>query len=142
MWNEFKKFVMRGNVVDLAVGIIIGAAFTAIVQSLVNDIIMPPIGYILGDIDFSRIVITLQEATADQEAVVIRIGAFINAVIYFILVALAVFFVVKAVNTLQEQVAKDKDKPAPEPTEKDCPYCFTKIPIKATRCPHCTSELS
>lgn len=142
MFAEFKKFIMRGNVLDLAVGIIIGGAFTTIVKSLVDDIIMPPIGYLLGDIDFSKIVITLKDAVGEDPAVEIRVGLFINAVIYFLLVALAVFFVVKAVNALQDRVARGEEELPPDPTEKDCPHCFTKIPIKATRCPHCTSELA
>lgn len=138
MLKEFKEFAMRGNVVDMAVGIIIGAAFGKIVSSLVNDVIMPPIGMILGNVDFSDLAITLKAATAETEAVVIKYGVFINTVLDFIIVAFAIFMVIKQMNRLK------KTEPAPaaaEPTTKDCPKCFSAIPIKATRCPHCTSEI-
>jgi large conductance mechanosensitive channel len=145
MWNEFKKFAMRGNVVDMAVGIIIGVAFGAIVQSLVNDVIMPPIGLLLGRVDFSNLFIVLKEgATAEpyaslaaaQEAgaVTINVGMFINTVINFLIVAFAVFLLVRSINKLQRQ---EKE----EPTTKECPHCFSTISIKATRCAHCTAEL-
>jgi large conductance mechanosensitive channel len=145
MWKEFKEFIMRGSVIDLAVGIIIGAAFGAVVNSLVKDIIMPPIGLLLGKINFSDLFINLSGtpysslAAAQQAgAATINYGVFINTIINFIIVGLAIFFVVKAVNRLH--------KPAPAaataaPTTKECPYCFTEIPIKATRCPNCTSQL-
>lgn len=144
MWKEFKEFIMRGNVIDLAVGIIIGAAFGKIVTSLVNDIIMPPIGLLLGKVDFSNLFInlsgqpyaTLAEAK-DAGAATINYGLFINNVIDFLIVAVAVFLVVRAVNRLRR-----KPEAAPAvPTTKECPYCFTAIPIKATRCPNCTSQL-
>lgn len=144
MWKEFKEFIMRGNVIDLAVGIIIGAAFGKIVTSLVNDIIMPPIGLLLGKVDFSNLFInlsgqpyaTLAEAK-DAGAATINYGLFINNVIDFLIVAVAVFLVVRVVNRLRR-----KPEAAPAvPTTKECPYCFTAIPIKATRCPNCTSQL-
>lgn len=134
--NEFKKFAMRGNVIDMAVGIIIGAAFGKIVNSLVEDVLMPPIGLVLGRVDFSELKWVLTDDVA------IRYGAFINALISFLIVAFAVFLLIKAINTLQERmIAKDEAKEKAEPTTKVCPYCFSEISINATRCPHCTSEL-
>jgi len=134
--NEFKKFAMRGNVIDMAVGIIIGAAFGKIVNSLVEDVLMPPIGLVLGKVDFSDLKFVLTDDVA------IRYGAFINALISFLIVAFAVFLLIKAINTLQERMAaKEKAAEAAEPTVKRCPYCDSEISIKATRCPHCTSEL-
>ena len=149
MLQEFKKFAMRGNVVDMAVGIIIGGAFGTIVKSLVADVIMPPVGLLLGGVDFSNLFLTLKEGTAagpyatlaaaqEAGAVTVSYGLFLNAVISFLIVAFAVFLLIKGMNSLQK---KEEEAPA-EPTEKDCPHCFTAIPIKATRCPHCTSELS
>jgi large conductance mechanosensitive channel len=146
MLQEFKKFAMRGNVVDMAVGIIIGGAFGTIVKSLVNDVIMPPIGLLLGGVDFSDLFVTLKEgATAgpyaslaiaqEAGAVTIGYGLFINSVISFLIVAFAVFLLIKSINKLQAE------KPAADPTTKDCPYCVSSIPIAATRCPSCTSEL-
>jgi large conductance mechanosensitive channel len=144
MLKEFKKFAMRGNVVDLAIGIIIGAAFNQVVNSLVNDIIMPPIGLVLGRVDFTNLFISLtgqqyDSLAAAQEAgaATLNYGLFINALINFVIVAFAVFLLVRGMNRLQGQA---EEAPA-EPTTKDCPYCFTAIPVKATRCPHCTSEL-
>ncbi|MCQ2735142.1 MAG: large-conductance mechanosensitive channel protein MscL [Alphaproteobacteria bacterium] len=131
--NEFKKFAMRGNVLDMAVGIIIGAAFGKIVTSLVEDVIMPPIGWALGKVDFSDLAIDL------TEGVTIKYGAFINTVISFIIVAFAVFVLIKALNTLQAKMAKEEAAAAP--TTKKCPYCCSDIALEATRCPHCTSEL-
>ncbi len=147
--EEFKKFAMRGNVVDMAVGIIIGGAFGTIVKSLVDDVIMPPIGLLLGGVDFSDLFITLKEgatagpyatilAAKEAGAVTLNAGLFINSVISFTIVAFAVFMLIKGMNSLQ----KKEEAPPAEPTEKECPHCFTQIPIKATRCPHCTSELS
>ncbi len=132
-FNEFKKFAMRGNVMDMAVGIIIGAAFGKIVDSMVKDVIMPPIGLLLGKVDFSDLKIVLTDDVS------INYGMFINNVISFIIVAFAVFILIKAVNKLQEKMAKEEAVAAP--TTKKCPYCFTDIPLEATRCPHCTSEL-
>jgi large conductance mechanosensitive channel len=148
MMEEFKKFAMRGNVVDMAVGIIIGGAFGTIVKSLVSDVIMPPIGLLLGGVDFADIFITLKEgappgpyatvtAASEAGAVTLNLGLFINSLISFTIVAFAVFMLIKGMNSLQRK----QEEPPAEPTEKECPHCFTQIPIKATRCPHCTSEL-
>lgn len=148
MFKEFKEFAMRGNVVDMAVGIIIGGAFGTIVKSLVNDVIMPPIGLLLGGVDFSELFLVLKEgstpspyvALAEAQAagaVTINYGVFINSLISFIIVAFAVFMLIKSLNKLK----REEKAPAVEPTEKECPYCFTSIPIKASRCPHCTSEV-
>ena len=149
MFKEFKQFAMRGNVVDMAVGIIIGGAFGTIVKSLVSDVMMPPIGLLLGGVDFSDLFITLKEgATAGPYttlanaqaagAVTISYGLFLNAVISFMIVAFAVFLLIKAINKLQ----REKEQPAADPTTKECPHCFSTIAIKATRCPHCTSEIA
>ena len=140
---------MRGNVVDMAVGLIIGGAFGTIVKSLVSDVMMPPIGLMLGGVDFSDLFLTLKDgATAGPYAtlamaqkagaVTISYGVFINAVISFLIVAFAVFLLIKGLNKLQ----REKEQPAAEPTSKDCPFCYSSISIKATRCPNCTSELS
>ena len=138
--NEFKKFAMRGNVIDMAVGIIIGAAFGKIVDSLVKDVLMPPIGLLLGKVDFSDLKIVLTEG---ENPVSINYGLFINALISFIIVAFAVFILIKAINKLQERMTREEkaEEAAAEPTTKTCPYCCSDIPVKATRCPHCTSEL-
>ena len=137
MLKEFKEFAMRGNVVDMAVGIIIGAAFGKIVTSFVNDVIMPPIGMLLGSVDFSDLAITLKAASAEADAVVIRYGAFINTVLDFIIVAFAIFIVIRQMNKLK----KVEEAPVAAPTTRDCPKCFSAVPIKATRCPFCTSEI-
>lgn len=142
MWKEFKEFAVKGNVMDMAVGIILGAAFGKIVSSFVADVIMPPIGLLLGKMDFSELFInlsgkpvaTLAEAKAAGVAV-IRYGAFINTVIDFIIIAFAIFLVIQQLNRL-----KKAPQPAP-PNTKECPYCYSAIPLKATRCPQCTSEL-
>ncbi len=144
MWPEFKKFLIRGNVLDMAVGIIIGAAFTTVVKSLVDDIIMPPIGKLTGGVDFSNLFITLGSgnyaALADAKkagVATINYGLFLNNCITFLIVAFAVFMLVKAVSQLQKKEA------APAvPTEKECPLCRMKIPVAATRCGHCTAELA
>lgn len=138
--NEFKKFAMRGNVIDMAVGIIIGAAFGKIVDSLVKDVLMPPIGLLLGKVDFSDLKIGL---TSGEDPVTINYGLFINALISFIIVAFAVFLLIKAINTLQEKMLANEAKAEAkaEPTTKICPYCRSEISIDASRCPHCTSEL-
>ena len=137
MMKEFKQFAMRGNVVDMAVGIIIGGAFGKIVTSLVKDVIMPPVGVLLGNVDFSQLSITLREKTAEAEAVTISYGLFINTVLDFVIVAFCIFMVIKAMNRM-----KRKEEEAPkEPTTRDCPKCCSSIPIKATRCPNCTSDL-
>jgi large conductance mechanosensitive channel len=148
MLEEFKKFAMRGNVVDMAVGIIIGGAFGTIVKSLVADVIMPPVGLLLGGVDFSNLFITLKEGATvgpygtlaiaqEAGAVTISYGIFINAVISFLIVAFAVFLLIRGINKLQAE----EEEPAEEETEKECPYCLTSIAIKATRCANCTSEL-
>jgi large conductance mechanosensitive channel len=147
MFKEFKEFAIKGNVIDMAVGIIIGAAFGTIVNSLVQDVIMPPIGLLLGNVDFSNIFAVLKEgkvagpyaslaAAKSAGAITINFGVFVNTLISFIIVAFAVFLLVRTINKLRREEA-----PAAAPTTKDCIYCFSKIPIKATRCPNCTSEL-
>ena len=142
MLQEFKKFIMRGNVFDLAVGIIIGGAFGKIVTSFVNDILMPPIGALLGKVDFANLFIDLSgqkfaSLTAAQEAgtATINYGMFLNTILDFIIVALVIFLLIRQVNKLK------KEEPAAAPTTKACPYCKTDIPLAATRCPHCTSQL-
>lgn len=148
IFKEFKEFAMKGNVVDMAVGIIIGAAFGTIVKSLVDDVIMPPIGLLLGGVDFSDLFLVLKSgatpgpyasvaAAKSAGAVTMNIGVFINTVISFLIVAAAVFMLVKALNTLK------RTKPAPvgAPTTKECKFCCSTIPIKAVRCPNCTSQL-
>jgi large conductance mechanosensitive channel len=140
MLKEFKEFAMRGNVVDMAVGIIIGGAFGKIVTSIVNDVLMPPIGVMMGGVDFSSLGITVKQATVDAAgkatpAVVIGYGKFINNVIDFIIVAFCIFLMIKAMNALR------KPAPAAAPTTKDCPFCLSTIPLKASRCPNCTSEV-
>ncbi|MGF1628812.1 MAG: large conductance mechanosensitive channel protein MscL [Kiloniellaceae bacterium] len=144
MLKEFKEFAMRGNVLDMAIGIIIGAAFGKIVTSFVSDILMPPIGLLLGGVDFSNIFIVLSggdyaslEEAKTAGAATWNVGLFINTVIDFLIVAFAIFLVVKGVNNLKRREAV----PPPAPSEKSCPFCTTSIPIKAVRCPHCTSEL-
>ena len=128
--KEFRDFAIKGNAIDMAVGIVIGAAFGNIVSSLVKDIIMPPIGFVVGQLDFSALAFKLNDKTA------ISYGLFINSLINFMIVAFAIFMVVKQINRLK------KAPPPADPTTKDCPKCCTAIPIKATRCPHCTSELA
>ncbi len=143
-WAEFKKFLIRGNVLDMAVGIIIGAAFTTVVKSMVDDIIMPPIGKLTGGVDFSSLFLTLGPGdfktiaqAKDAGVATINYGLFLNNLITFVIVAFAVFMLVKAVSQLQR-----KEAPAPAPvTEKDCPFCAMKIPVAAKRCGHCTAEL-
>ncbi|MGX2039959.1 large-conductance mechanosensitive channel protein MscL [Methylocaldum sp. MU1018] len=147
MLREFKEFAMRGNVIDMAVGIIIGAAFGAIVTSLVDDVIMPPIGLLLGNVDFSNLYVVLKDgATAAGPyaslaeakkvgAVTINYGVFLNSVISFLIVAFAVFLLVRGANKLR------REEPAAAPATKECPYCLSAVALKATRCPHCTSEL-
>ena len=142
MFKEFKEFAMRGNVLDMAVGIIIGAAFGRIITSLVNDVIMPPIGLLLGKVDFSSLFINLTgtpyASLADAKkagAAVIGYGAFLNTVLDFVVVAFVIFLLIRQVNRL-------KREPAPAPaTTKECPYCLSVIPLKATRCGHCTAQL-
>jgi len=150
MLKEFKEFAMRGNVVDMAVGIIIGAAFGTIVKSLVADVIMPPIGLLLGNVDFANLFVTVQEgATAgpyatladakEAGAVTVNYGVFFNEIIGFIIVAFAVFLLIRNINRMKREEAKEE--PPAEPTTKDCPYCCSTVAIKARRCPNCTSQL-
>jgi large conductance mechanosensitive channel len=141
MLSDFKEFAMRGNVVDLAVGFVMGAAFGKITTSLVNDVIMPPIGSVLGKVDFSSLYVNLSEKTFPSLAAartagapIVAYGAFVNTIIDFVIVAFAMFLLVRQMNRLVS--------PAPAaPTDKDCPYCLSKIPLAATKCAHCTSEL-
>jgi len=148
MLKDFKEFAMRGNVVDMAVGIIIGAAFGTIVSSLVADVIMPPIGLLLGRVDFSNLFIVLKGGTApgpygtlaaarQAGAVTLNYGAFINTIISFVIIAFAVFLLIRGINKLRRQ----KEAPPAEPTTRACPYCLSTIPLKSTRCAYCTSEL-
>ena len=141
MLKEFKEFALRGNVMDLAVAVIMGAAFSPIVTSLVNDVIMPPIGLVFGEVDFKDMFIGLSKqsypslaAAKTAAAPVIAYGSFLNTIINFVIVAFAVFLLVKQVNRL-------KPAPAAAPTTKDCPHCLNAVPLQATRCGHCTSEL-
>ncbi len=144
MLKEFKEFAMRGNVMDMAIGIVIGAAFGKIVTSFVSDILMPPIGLLLGGVDFSNIFVVLGEgeyasleAAKEAGAATWNVGLFINTLIDFLIIAFAIFLVVKAINNLKR---KEEAAPPP-PSEKACPFCATNIPIKAMRCPNCTSQL-
>jgi len=144
MWKEFKEFALKGNAVDLAIGVIIGAAFGGIVTSLVNDVLMPPIGKVMGGVDFSNMFFVLGDgsfpslkAAKDAGAATINYGVFINMLINFLIVAFVLFMVVKAMNRMKHEA------PAPmsPPSEKECPQCAMSVPIKAKRCPHCTSSI-
>lgn len=149
MLREFKEFAIKGNVVDMAVGIIIGAAFTGVVQSLVKDVMMPPLGMLIGNMDFSSFFVVLKEGTvpppyatiaAAQQAgaVTLNYGVFINTLLSFLIVSFAVFLLIKYINKLR----RPQETPAPvTPSLKKCPYCILDIPVEASRCPHCTSEL-
>ena len=135
--KEFKTFAMRGNVVDLAVGIIMGAAFGKIVSSLVNDVIMPPIGALIGGVNFSNLMITIRSASEGAKSVTLNYGVFINTIIDFTIVALSVFLLIRALNAL-----KRKEETAPAaPSQRECPQCLMMIPIGAKRCGHCTASL-
>jgi large conductance mechanosensitive channel len=150
MFKEFKQFAMRGNVIDMAVGIVIGAAFGAIVSSFVADVLMPPIGLLLGHVDFGNLFLVLRQGAAaagpyeslaaakQAGAVTLNIGIFINTIISFLIIAFAIFLVVRSINRLK---AKQEARAA-APTTKECPFCFSAIPLKASRCPHCTSQLT
>jgi len=150
MFKDFKEFVMRGNVVDMAIGIVIGAAFGTIVKSFVDDVLMPPIGMLLGRVDFANLFIVLKEGTKAAGpygslaaakaagAVTLNWGIFINTIISFIIIAFAVFLVIKGINRMK----REKEAPPAEFATRECPFCFTTIAIKATRCPHCTSQLT
>jgi len=148
MLKEFKEFAMRGNVVDMAVGIIIGAAFGTIIGTLVSDVLMPPIGLILGNVDFANLFIVLKEgktvgpyatvaAAKGAGAVTLNYGLFLNTIVNFLIVAFAIFFLIRGMNSLK----KKGEAPAAAPTTKECPHCLSTIPLKAMRCGHCTSEL-
>jgi len=150
MWQDFKDFLKRGNVMDMAVGIVIGAAFSAIVKSLVDDIIMPPVGMILGGVDFTNIMTVLKPGdpagpyntladAKDAGAVVIAWGLFINALISFVIVAFVIFLLIRYYNKLQKE---PEPEPEAEPTTKECAYCHMEIPIAAVRCPYCTADLT
>ncbi len=143
MLNEFKKFAMKGNVIDMAVGIIIGGAFSGVVQSVVKDILMPPLGILIGNVDFSDIMITLKDATETSAAVTMNVGLFLNSVISFTILAFAVFLLVRNLNKLQEITSRKEAaaEAAAPPTTKECPKCMSTVHIKATKCPHCTSDL-
>ena len=147
MWKEFKEFAIKGNAIDLAVGVIIGAAFGGIINSLVKDILMPPIGLLTGGLDFSNKFLVLEDApgggvfntaaeAAKAGAVTLNYGNFVTLIINFVIVAFCIFLVVKAVNKMK------RPSPTAPPVAKDCPACAMSIPIKATRCPHCTTELA
>ena len=145
MLREFREFAMRGSVVDLAIGIIIGAAFGKIVTSFVSDILMPPIGLLLGQVAFSNLFINLSgktypsvAAAKEAGAPTLNYGLFINNILDFVIVAFAVFLLVRGINRLK---SKQPEAPAAAPTTKDCPYCLSTIPLKATRCPNCTSNI-
>jgi large conductance mechanosensitive channel len=148
MLKEFKQFALKGNVIDLAIGIIIGASFTSIVNSIVADIIMPPIGLLLGNVDFTNLFVVLREGEvaapyttlADAQAagaVTINYGLFINTLISFVIIALVLFFLIRSVNRLE----REEEAEPTEPTTKACPYCLSEVAIEATRCAFCTSEL-
>jgi len=146
MWKEFREFAMRGNVLDLAIGIIIGVAFGKIVSSFVSDILMPPVGLLLGNVDFSNLFINLSgqpyASLAEAKAAgapTLNYGVFLNAIIDFLIVAFAIFLLVRLINRLQRQ--QQEEQPT-TPTTKECSYCLTTIPLRATRCPYCTSELA
>jgi large conductance mechanosensitive channel len=149
MFKEFKEFIARGNVMDMAIGVIIGTAFGAIVKSLVSDIIMPPIGLLLGNVDFANLYVLLEKgdptgpyaSLVDAQAagaVTINYGVFIDTVISFLVIAFVVFLVIRNVNKLK----REEEAPPAEPTTKECPFCLSTIAIQASRCPHCTSELA
>ena len=148
MLKEFKEFAMKGNVVDMAVGIVIGVAFGAIVKSFVTDIIMPPIGILLGDVDFANLFIILKEGTEPPPypslaeatkagAITLNYGVFINTIISFLIIAFSVFIVIRHINKLR----REQEAPPSEPTTKECPHCFSTVSIKADRCAYCTSDL-
>lgn len=142
MWKEFREFALKGSMIDLAIGIIIGAAFGKVITSLVNDVIMPPIGLLLGKVDFSSLYLNLsgKDFASMQEAIdagapILKYGLFVNTLIEFFIIAFVIFIVVKNINNLRKKEVEV------EPETKECQYCLSSIPVKATRCPNCTSEL-
>jgi len=149
MLKEFREFAVRGNVIDMAVGIIIGGAFGTIVKSIVDDVIMPPIGLLLGNVDFSNLFVVLREGTTPgpypslaaakaAAAVTLNYGLFVNTVISFLIVAFSVFLLIRAIN----QLKREQETAPPPPTSKECPFCCSTIALKATRCAHCTAALA
>lgn len=148
MLKEFKEFAIKGNMIDMAVGIVIGAAFGSIVKSLVTDVIMPPIGILLGNVDFSNLFLVLKDganpgpylsiaAATEAGAVTLNYGLFVNTIVSFLIVAFTIFMVIKMINRLK----REQEVVAEEPATKECPFCMSEVPVKATRCAHCTSEL-
>jgi large conductance mechanosensitive channel len=149
--DEFKAFAVKGNVIDLAVGVVVGGAFGTIVKSLVDDVLMPPIGLVVGNVDFSNLFVVLREgsrqagpyvslaAARSAGAVTLNLGLFVNALVSFLIVAVAIFMLLKGVNHLRQQMLASEPEPTPA---RSCPHCFSPVHLKATRCPHCTSELS
>ncbi len=153
LFKDFRDFITRGNVIDLAIGIIIGSAFSTVVNSIVNNLLMPPLGLLIGNVDFQNLFIVLKQGQSslpanatlqmaqDVGAVTFNYGQFLTDLLSFLLLALGVFLVVKGINTLREKVNKSKAEEEQIPTEKDCPFCYKKIAVEATRCPYCTSHL-
>lgn len=151
--KDFRDFIARGNVIDLAIGIIIGSAFSTVVNSVVNNLMMPPLGLLLGNADFQNLFVVLKQGeealppgatlqmARDLGAVTLNYGQFLTDLVSFLLLALGVFLIVKGIQSLEKTVKKPKEEKKEVPTEKDCPYCLMSIPIKASRCPHCTSHL-
>jgi len=133
--KEFKEFAVKGNVVDMAVGVVIGSAFGKIVTSLVSDLVMPPIGLLIGGVDFSNLKIVLKEDPTGKSSVFLNYGAFLSTVIDFLVIALVIFIAIKGINKLKRPAEP------PQPTTKECPRCFTSIPLKAVKCPNCTSDI-
>ena len=151
LFKDFREFITRGNVIDLAIGIIIGSAFSSVVNSVVNNLLMPPLGLLIGNVDFQNLFIVLKKGQSalpagatlqmaqDAGAVTLNYGQFITDLISFLLLALGVFLIVKGISALRDKLASSEEPAAP--VEKDCPFCFKSIPLEATRCPFCTSHL-
>lgn len=154
LFKAFRDFVMRGSVIDLAIGIIIGSAFSALVNSVVNNLLMPPLGLLIGNVDFKDLFIVLRrgqdalpagatlQMAQEAGAVTFNYGQFLTDLISFLLLALGVFLIIKGINAVEEGLNEPETDPTAEPAEKDCPYCYQSIPIEATRCPFCTSQLA
>jgi large conductance mechanosensitive channel len=152
LFKDFQEFITRGNVIDLAIGIIIGSAFSSVVNSIVNNLLMPPLGLLIGNVDFQNLFVVLKQGQSalpagatlqmakDVGAVTLNYGQFLTDLISFLLLALGVFLIVKGISVLREKLTASEEKP-PAPVEKDCPFCYKSIPIEATRCPFCTSHL-